>query len=77
MKEEEAGLHILTRRKDEGQVIKKEISNDKKKGKKGNGDKEDFLELDNGNKTEPMKSAAKSKKEETESTKGSKPDFLD
>ena len=56
---------------------------DKKKGKKGNGDKEengngkngkaskgskpDFLDLDkDGNKTEPMKSAAKSKKEETE-----------
>ena len=60
---------------------------DKKKGKKGNADKEengngngngngkkngkggkpDFLDLDgDGNKTEPMKSAAKSKKEETE-----------
>ena len=59
---------------------------DKKKGKKGNGDKEengngkngkngkaskgskpDFLDLDgDGNKTEPMKSASKSKKEETE-----------
>ena len=55
---------------------------DKKKGKKGNGDdkkemngngkaskgsKPDFLDLDkDGNKTEPMKSAAKSKKEETE-----------
>ena len=55
---------------------------DKKKGKKSNGDdkkemngngkaskgsKPDFLDLDkDGNKTEPMKSAAKSKKEETE-----------
>ena len=55
---------------------------DKKKGKKGNGDdkkemngngkaskgsKPDFLDLDkDGNKTEPMKSAAKSKKEDTE-----------
>ena len=49
---------------------------DKKKGKKGNGNgngkaskgsKPDFLDLDkDGNKTEPMKSAAKSKKEETE-----------
>jgi len=37
-------------------------------GKKGNGgSKPDFLDLDkDGNKTEPMKSAAKSKKEETE-----------
>ena len=53
---------------------------DKKKGKKGNGDKEengngksskgskpDFLDLDkDGDKKEPMKKAAKEKKEETE-----------
>ena len=36
-------------------------------GKASKGSKPDFLDLDkDGNKTEPMKSAAKSKKEETE-----------
>ena len=48
---------------------KKEMNgNGNGNGKKGNGgSKPDFLDLDkDGNKTEPMKSAAKSKKEETE-----------
>ena len=74
------------RRLDEGKIpAGLQAYLDKKKGKKGNGDKKeeengngngskgskgskpDFLDLDkDGNKTEPMKSAAKSKKEETE-----------
>ena len=46
---------------------KKEMNGNGKKGKASKGSKPDFLDLDkDGNKTEPMKSAAKSKKEETE-----------
>ena len=45
----------------------KEENGNGKNGKASKGSKPDFLDLDkDGNKTEPMKSAAKSKKEETE-----------
>ena len=49
-------------------VMKEEMNgNGNGNGKASKGSKPDFLDLDkDGNKTEPMKSAAKSKKEETE-----------
>ena len=55
-------------KKSNGDDKKEMTGNGNGNGKKGNGgSKPDFLDLDkDGNKTEPMKSAAKSKKEETE-----------
>jgi len=55
-------------KKSDGDDKKEMNGNGNGNGKKGNGgSKPDFLDLDkDGNKTEPMKSAAKSKKEETE-----------
>ena len=77
MKEEEvidekmnAGLRAYLDKKKgkKGNGDKEENDNGNGNGKKnGKGGKPDFLDLDgDGNKTEPMKSAAKSKKEETE-----------
>ena len=75
MKEEEvidekmnAGLRAYLDKKMKGKKTDdKEENGNGKNGKASKGSKPDFLDLDkNGNKTEPMKSAAKSKKEETE-----------
>ena len=77
MKEEEAidekmnaGLQAyIDKKKGKKTDDKEEYGNGKngKNGKASKGSKPDFLDLDkDGNKTEPMKSAAKSKKEETE-----------
>ena len=76
MKEEEvidekmnAGLRAyLDKKKGKKTDDKEENGNGNgKNGKASKGSKPDFLDLDkDGNKTEPMKSAAKSKKEETE-----------
>ena len=76
MKEEEvidekmnAGLRAyLDKKKGKKNGDKEENGNGNgKNGKASKGSKPDFLDLDkDGNKTEPMKSAAKSKKEETE-----------
>ena len=76
MKEEEvidekmnAGLRAYLDKKMKGKKNgdKEEKENGNGNGKTSKGSKPDFLDLDkDGNKTEPMKSAAKSKKEETE-----------
>ena len=76
MKEEEiidekmnAGLRAYLDKKMKGKKNgdKEENGNGNGNGKASKGSKPDFLDLDkDGNKTEPMKSAAKSKKEETE-----------
>ena len=78
MKEEEiidekmnAGLRAYLDKKMKGKKNgdkeEKENGNGNGNGKASKGSKPDFLDLDkDGNKTEPMKSAAKSKKEETE-----------
>ena len=75
MKEEEvidekmnAGLRAYLDKKMKGKKTDdKEENGNCKNGKASKGSKPDFLDLDkDGNKTEPMKSAAKSKKEETE-----------
>ena len=77
MKEEEvidekmnAGLRAYIDKKKGKKTDDKEENGNGKNGKNGKaskGSKPDFLDLDkDGNKTEPMKSAAKSKKEETE-----------
>ena len=75
MKEEEvidekmnAGLRAyLDKKKGEKTDDKEENGNGNGNGKASKGSKPDFLDLDkDGNKTEPMKSASKSKKEETE-----------
>ena len=76
MKEEEvidekmnAGLRAYLDKKMKGKKNgdKEEKENGNGNGKASKGSKPDFLDLDkDGNKTEPMKSAAKSKKEETE-----------
>jgi hypothetical protein len=75
MKEEEvidekmnAGLRAYLDKKMKGKKTDdKEENGNGKNGKASKGSKPDFLDLDkDGNKTEPMKSAAKSKKEETE-----------
>ena len=76
MKEEEvidekmnAGLRAYLDKKKgkKGNGDKEENGNGNGNGKASKGSKPDFLDLDkDGNKTEPMKSAAKSKKEETE-----------
>ena len=75
MKEEEvidekmnAGLRAyLDKKKGKKNGDKEEKENGNGNGKASKGSKPDFLDLDkDGNKTEPMKSAAKSKKEETE-----------
>ena len=76
MKEEEvidekmnAGLRAYLDKKKgkKGNGDKEEKENGNGNGKASKGSKPDFLDLDkDGNKTEPMKSAAKSKKEETE-----------
>ena len=74
MKEEEvidekmnAGLRAYLDKKKGKKTDDKEENGNDKNGKASKGSKPDFLDLDkDGNKTEPMKSAAKSKKEETE-----------
>ena len=74
MKEEEiidekmnAGLRAYLDKKKGKKTDDKEENGNGKNGKASKGSKPDFLYLDkDGNKTEPMKSAAKSKKEETE-----------
>ena len=74
MKEEEAidekmnaGLQAYIDKKKGKKTDDKEENGNGKNGKASKGSKPDFLDLDkDGNKTEPMKSAAKSKKEETE-----------
>ena len=74
MKEEEvidekmnAGLRAYLDKKKGKKTDDKEENGNGKNGKASKGSKPDFLDLDKeGNKTEPMKSAAKSKKEETE-----------
>ena len=74
MKEEEvidekmnAGLRAYLDKKKGKKTDDKEENGNCKNGKAAKGSKPDFLDLDkDGNKTEPMKSAAKSKKEETE-----------
>ena len=74
MKEEEvidekmnAGLRAYIDKKKGKKTDDKEENGNGKNGKASKGSKPDFLDLDkDGNKTEPMKSAAKSKKEETE-----------
>ena len=77
MKEEEvidekmnAGLRAYIDKKKGKKTDDKEENGNGKNGKNGKaskGSKPDFLDLDkDGNKTEPMKSAAKSKKEDTE-----------
>ena len=76
MKEEEvidekmnAGLRAYLEKKMKGKKNgdKEEKENGNGNGKASKGSKPDFLDLDkDGNKIEPMKSAAKSKKEETE-----------
>ena len=74
MKEEEvidekmnAGLRAYLDKKKGKKTDDKEENGNGKNGKASKGSKPDFLDLDkDGNKTEPMKSAAKSKKEETQ-----------
>ena len=74
MKEEEvidekmnAGLRAYLDKKKGKKTDDKEENGNGKNGKASKGSKPDFLDLDkDGNKTDPMKSAAKSKKEETE-----------
>ena len=74
MKEEEAidekmnaGLQAYIDKKKGKKTDDKEENGNGKNGKASKGSKPDFLDLDgDGNKTEPMKSASKSKKEETE-----------
>ena len=74
MKEEEvidekmnAGLRAYIDKKKGKKTDDKEENGNGKNGKASKGSKPDFLDLDgDGNKTEPMKSASKSKKEETE-----------
>ena len=74
MKEEEvidekmnAGLRAYLDKKKGKKTDDKEENGNGKNGKASKGSKPDFLDLDgDGNKTEPMKSASKSKKEETE-----------
>jgi len=62
-----AGLRAYLDKKKGGKTEDKEENGNGKNGKASKGSKPDFLDLDkDGNKTEPMKSAAKSKKEETE-----------
>ena len=62
-----AGLNAYLDKKKAGKTEDKEENGNGKNGKASKGSKPDFLDLDkDGNKTEPMKSAAKSKKEETE-----------
>ena len=74
MKEEEvidekmnAGLRAYLDKKMKGKKNGDKEENGNGNGKASKGSKPDFLDLDkDGNKTEPMKSAAKSKKEDTE-----------
>ena len=74
MKEEEvidekmnAGLRAYIDKKKGKKTDDKEENGNGKNGKASKGSKPDFFDLDgDGNKTEPMKSASKSKKEETE-----------
>ena len=62
-----AGLRAYIDKKKGKKTDDKEENGNGKKGKASKGSKPDFLDLDgDGNKTEPMKSASKSKKEETE-----------
>ena len=62
-----AGLQAYLDKKQGKKTDDKENNGNGKNGKASKGSKPDFLDLDkDGNKTEPMKSAAKSKKEETE-----------
>ena len=62
-----AGLRAYLDKKKGKKTDDKEENGNGKNGKASKGSKPDFLGLDkDGNKTEPMKSAAKSKKEETE-----------
>ena len=62
-----AGLRAYLDKKKGKKTDDKEENGNGKNGKASKGSKPDFLDLDkDGNKTEPMKSAAKSKKEETE-----------
>ena len=62
-----AGLRAYLDKKKGNKTDDKEENGNGKNGKASKGSKPDFLDLDkDGNKTEPMKSAAKSKKEETE-----------
>ena len=62
-----AGLQAYIDKKKGKKTDDKEENGNGKNGKASKGSKPDFLDLDkDGNKTEPMKSAAKSKKEETE-----------
>ena len=62
-----AGLRAYIDKKKGKKTDDKEENGNGKNGKASKGSKPDFLDLDkDGNKTEPMKSAAKSKKEETE-----------
>ena len=62
-----AGLRAYLDKKKGKKIDDKEENGNGKNGKASKGSKPDFLDLDkDGNKTEPMKSAAKSKKEETE-----------
>ena len=62
-----AGLQAYLDKKKGKKTNDKEENGNGKNGKASKGSKPDFLDLDkDGNKTEPMKSAAKSKKEETE-----------
>ena len=62
-----AGLQAYLDKKKGKKTDDKEENGNGKNGKASKGSKPDFLDLDkDGNKTEPMKSAAKSKKEETE-----------
>ena len=58
-----AGLRAYLDKKKSGKTEDKEENGNGKNGKASKGSKPDFLDLDkDGNKTEPMKSAAKSKK---------------
>ena len=62
-----AGLQAYLDKKKGKKTDDKEENGNGKNGKASKGSKPDFLDLDkDGNKTEPMKSASKSKKEETE-----------
>ena len=62
-----AGLRAYIDKKKGKKTDDKEENGNGKNGKASKGSKPDFLDLDgDGNKTEPMKSASKSKKEETE-----------
>ena len=62
-----AGLRAYIDKKKGKKTDDKEENGNGKNGKASKGSKPDFLDLEgDGNKTEPMKSASKSKKEETE-----------